>query len=111
MNGLKRILFIGVSLWLAACAIKPSTTAVWQSPPVEFPAKMSVAERIAHIAQREHAAWYGSFIDTQGRLRHYRMAEGEAKRLQDGSMAWERVIAYWRDSGSLALLPWHHRSR
>ena len=111
MNGLKRILFIGVSLWLAACAIKPSTATIWQSPPVEFPIKMSVAERIAHIAQREHAAWYGSFIDTQGRLRHYRMAEGEAKRLQDGSMAWERVIAYWRDSGSLALLPWHHRSR
>ena len=112
MNGLlKRILLIGISLWLTACAIKPSTSTVWQSPPVVFPANMPVAERIAHIAQREHTAWYAPFIDTQGRLRHYRINEAEAKRLQDGSMAWERVIAYWRDSGSLTLLPWHHRSR
>ena len=114
LDGLCVWALLGVLL-LSGCATLPQrftqAHTLWQSPPIELPAQMPLAERIAHIAQREHQAWYAPFINQEGRLLNYRMAEAEAKRLQDGSPAWERVLAYWRESGALALLPFHHYSQ
>lgn len=91
-------------LWLAACSSMPDSrqaSQLWQSPAVSFAPGTPVAERIVQIAQREHTAWHAPFMDVQGRLLSRRVAEAESKPLQDGSRAWERVAAYWRDSGTL----------
>lgn len=73
----------------------------WQAPPAVFPAGTPLVSRIVQIANREHAAWYQPFIDVNGRLASRRVAEAERSRLNDGSEPWERVVAYWRDSGTL----------
>ncbi len=114
-------------LWLAACASTPPVPPMpvpvpqpvpspvqptqpdpglpnrpaWRAPPMAFPAGTPAVERIVQVALREHAAWYRPFIDTNGRLASRRVAEAERSRLDDGSEAWERVVAYWRDSGTL----------
>lgn len=74
----------------------------WQAPPAVFPAGTPLVSRIVQIANREHAAWYQPFIDVNGRLTSRRVAEAERSRLMDGSEPWERVVAYWRDSGTLS---------
>lgn len=77
---------------------------IWRSPPVAFPPGTPLASRIVQIAQRELDAWHQPFIDAGGRLLSRRTAEAENARLKDGSRAWERVAAYWRDSGTLARI-------
>jgi hypothetical protein len=59
------------------------------------------AERIVSVARRELAMWYQPFIDSHGRLASYRVSEAEQSLLADGTEAWQRVLGYWRDSGTL----------
>ena len=73
----------------------------WQAPAALFPPGTPLKNRIVEVANREHAAWSKPFIDANGRLASRRVAEAERSRLSDGSEAWERVVAYWRDSGTL----------
>ncbi|STZ63628.1 Uncharacterized protein conserved in bacteria [Moraxella lacunata] len=77
---------------------------LWQSPAPTFAPHTPKAERIAQIALREHKAWGEPFITTNGQIAKYSHYESENARLTDGSRAWERVVAYWRDSGALARL-------
>ncbi|PJK10739.1 hypothetical protein CO614_08070 [Lysobacteraceae bacterium NML120232] len=83
---------------------KPDDTQrpAWQAAPVAFPVGTPLSTRIVEIANREHEAWARPFIDLQGRLASRRTAEAERSRLADGAEAWERVVAYWRDSGTLS---------
>ncbi|RMH88671.1 DUF2272 domain-containing protein [Lysobacter pythonis] len=74
---------------------------IWRAPPMAFPPGTPAASRIVQITLREHLAWYQPFIDVNGRLASRRVAEAERAKLNDGSEAWERVVAYWRDSGTL----------
>lgn len=77
---------------------------LWQSPSVSFPNNASKAERIRAIAIREHRAWGEPFITAQGHIAKYDHYESENARLTEGVRAWERVTAYWRDSGVLPRL-------
>ena len=61
----------------------------------------STAQRIVSVALREHALWYQPFIDANGRLASYRVSEAENSLLADGTEAWQRVLGYWRNSGTL----------
>ena len=61
-----------------------------------------VSTRIAAVACSEHLLWYRPFIDANGRIASATVSEAEASRLDDGgTMAWQRVATYWRDSGLL----------
>ena len=63
------------------------------------------ATRIAAVACNEHLLWYRPFIDANGRIASATLSEAEAARLDDGSTpAWQRVAAYWRESGLLARM-------
>ncbi len=44
-------------------------------------------------------------MDSNGRLASVRVTEAERTELADGGIpAWQRVVAYWRDSGTLASM-------
>ena len=90
---------------LTAC-VSPTTTVpnLWQSPKIVFADGMTTALRIRAVAYREHGVWHGSFIDGQGGIRRYEVSEAERFELTDGSPAWQRVMAYWRDSGGMTEL-------
>lgn len=63
------------------------------------------AARIAAIACAENLLWHGPFLDAQGRLARFTVAEGEQAVLADGSTpAWRRVAAYWREAGLAAAM-------
>ncbi len=65
------------------------------------------AVRIAALACNEHLHWFRPFIDRDGRLASLTVAEAEASLLDDGhSAAWQRVAAYWDESGLLARMQW-----
>ena len=97
---------IALSVLLVACLqMAPSAASagricdeIPQSPP-------SYASRIALAACAENTLWYGSFIDTEGRLASITVSENERGRLQDGATpAWQRVAEYWKGSGLLAQM-------
>ena len=68
--------------------------------PVDPGAGGAFAARIAAIACAENRLWDGPFIDAQGRLARFSVAEAEQSRLADGvTPAWRRVAGYWRESG------------
>lgn len=77
---------------------------LWQSPTPIFAPNATKAERIVAIALREHQAWGEPFITADGHIARYEHYESDKSRLRDGSLAWERVVAYWRDGGALAGL-------
>lgn len=59
-------------------------------------------DRIAGVACHESLLWYSPFIDSDGRLASTTVSEAESARLSDGATpAWQRVAAYWRESGLL----------
>lgn len=96
-----------LGLCLSGCVSPQSSNPVhtlWQSSKPTFDDGMTTAQRISIIAHREHQAWRGSFIDAQGGIRRYELSEAERFELTDGSPAWQRVIAYWRDGGGMAEL-------
>lgn len=60
------------------------------------------ADRIAGVACHESQLWYRPFIDANGRLASATVSEAESGALADGATpVWQRVVAYWRDSGLL----------
>jgi hypothetical protein len=66
-----------------------------QTPP-------SYASRIAMVACTENALWFSPFIDSNGRLASFTIAETERIPLRDGTTpAWQRVADYWKGSGLL----------
>jgi hypothetical protein len=65
-------------------------------------ASTSYGERVAGVACHESLLWHRPFIDRDGRLASQSLTEAESGLLADGATAaWERVVAYWRDSGLL----------
>lgn len=93
-------------LCLSACT--PHTTKehspLWQSPTPTFAPNATKAERIVAIALREHQAWGEPFITADGRIAQYEHYESAKSRLRDSSLAWERVVAYWRDGDTLSQI-------
>ncbi|MCL1635142.1 DUF2272 domain-containing protein [Luteimonas sp. SX5] len=83
----------------APTAPKPKPQARAPLPPLNLSG--STAQRIVAVALREHAMWYQPFIDGNGRLASYRVSEAENALLADGTEAWQRVLGYWRNSGTL----------
>ena len=103
-----------IALTLTACGSnvrKPAPApAPVQKPVVKPPPRTpvpplnlsgSTAQRIVAVALREHAMWYQPFIDANGRLASYGVSEAENSLLADGTEAWQRVLGYWRNSGTL----------
>lgn len=115
------ILAVAGSVALAACASTPApkkTIPVVSAPanggsqqsssaaqPPVLPAGPiyggSSASRIVQVAMRENYNWYQPFIDANGGLRYQRTTESEKVRLADGTTSWEKVVSYWRNSGTL----------
>ena len=63
------------------------------------------AVAIVRTACNEHRLWWRPFIDSDGRLAGLRVTEAERSYLADhGIEAWQRVAAYWRDSGTLGAM-------
>ncbi|MBD7920354.1 DUF2272 domain-containing protein [Xanthomonas bonasiae] len=63
------------------------------------------AVAIVRTACNEHRLWWRPFIDRDGRLAGLRVTEAERSYLADhGIEAWQRVAAYWRDSGTLGAM-------
>ena len=61
-----------------------------------------LATSIVRTACNEHRLWYRPFIDGDGRAANLGVSEAEREYLSDDGMpAWQRVVAYWRDSGTL----------
>lgn len=105
---------IAIPLALAGCGSNvrkppppPVTQTVPKPPPIQRPALPplnlagSTADRIVAVALREHAMWYQPFIDANGRLASYGVSEADQSLLADGTEAWQRVLGYWRNSGTL----------
>ena len=62
----------------------------------------AAAIAIVRTACAEHRAWEQPFIDTQGRVASLSITEAERTPLGYGEQpAWQRVAAYWRESGLL----------
>lgn len=105
---------VAIPLALAGCGSnvrKPPPQPVAQPAPKPKPIQRpalpplnlsgSTADRIVAVALREHAMWYQPFIDANGRLASYGVSEAEQSLLADGTEAWQRVLGYWRNSGTL----------
>ena len=62
-----------------------------------------LAVSIVQTACNEHRLWYRPFIDRDGRAASLSVTEAEREHLADnGVIAWQRVVGYWRESGTLA---------
>jgi hypothetical protein len=69
---------------------------------VHDPGVSPAALRIAKIACDEHALWRRPFINAQGRIVRVASMEAERETLADGqTLAWRRVVHYWRATGLL----------
>lgn len=106
------VLAITATGLLSACTSQnESSNTLWQAPVPQFATNSTKADKIAQIALQEHQMWGGAFINKSGQLARYNHYESANSKLLDGSLAWERVIAYWRDSGALSKLnapiPYH----
>lgn len=111
MTILKSFILVA-TLFLTACVSTDVVqTNLWQSPTPTFAPNTPKSERIAQIALREHKAWGEPFITIDGKIAKYDHYEADSSRLADGSLAWERVVAYWRDGNVLTKLnrdlPYH----
>jgi len=63
------------------------------------------AAAIVRVACQEHRAWLQAFIEPDGKVGALGLGEAEAWPLDDGQTpAWQRVAAYWRESGTLAAV-------
>ncbi len=71
----------------------------------ELPPRHGVGPQAAAIVRtacREHLYWRRPFIDADGRLASLAITEAERGRLDASDRpAWQRVVMYWRDSGTL----------
>lgn len=89
---------------LSACIhTKPNLLGQSQSPSFDKNTKKS--DKIAQFALYEHQVWGQSFINQNGQIAKYSHYESANTKLKDGSLAWERVFAYWRDGDTLNKIP------
>lgn len=74
----------------------------------ELPPRYGVertAAAMVGIACREHRLWFSPFIDSEGRVAALATTEAEHTRLgDDATPAWQQVVRYWRESGTLAQM-------
>ncbi|WP_411850542.1 DUF2272 domain-containing protein [Stenotrophomonas sp. LGBM10] len=62
-----------------------------------------LAVNIVQTACNEHRLWFRPFIDRDGRAASLSVTEAEREHLADnGLIAWQRVVGYWRESGTLS---------
>lgn len=105
------VLSLAVFVLSACTSHTVSSTPLWQSPAPTFAPNTPKSERITTIALREHQVWGEPFITADGKIAKYNHYEADGSRLADGSLAWERVVAYWRDGNVLTKLdrdlPYH----
>jgi len=96
-------------LFLLAClsslaTLLPATASaaeVCDVPPRFGLSPLAVA--IVQTACNEHRLWYRPFIDRDGRAASLSVTESEDVHLADnGLVAWQRVVGYWRQSGTLS---------
>ena len=101
-----RRIVLFAAVFATACLAVPVAHAVDQCPALGAQAASTdAATRIAAVACSENLLWYRPFIDANGRMASATVAEGESSLLADGvTQAWQRVAAYWRDSGLLARM-------
>jgi hypothetical protein len=80
--------------WRQAQAVEPCS--------VSAPPATTWGQRVAAQACAEHRLWYSAFLDEQGRLASFSVAEADNSQLNDGrTPAWRRVVDYWKGTGLL----------
>jgi hypothetical protein len=91
--------------WMAALLLLVSGASAASDVCGDFARRLqspSYGERVAGVACHESLLWHRPFIDREGRLASQSLTEAESGLLTDGATpAWQRVVAYWRDSGLL----------
>jgi len=86
---------------LALLPLQASAAEVCDVPPRFGLSPLAVA--IVQTACNEHRLWYRPFIDRDGRAASLSVTEAEDVHLADnGLVAWQRVVGYWRQSGTLS---------
>jgi hypothetical protein len=95
--------FLSCCLVLLLPAFAASAAEVCDIPPRY--GLSDTAKAIVRSACNEHRLWYRPFIDRDGRIASLGVTEAEAVHLADnGLYAWQRVVGYWRDSGTLSAM-------
>lgn len=93
-----RFLLCGLTLLLPAL---PAMAAEACDVPPRYGVS-EAAKAVVAAACGEHRLWYRPFIDRDGRIASLGVTEAENEHLADnGLIAWQRVVGYWRDSGTL----------
>jgi hypothetical protein len=94
-------------LLILACFVTPAAAAAGMEV-CDAPPRYGVgatAAAIVRTACHEHRLWFRPFIGTDGRLVALGVTEAERARLFDGvTPAWQQVVRYWRESGTLSSL-------
>jgi hypothetical protein len=93
----------GMALLLAALGFLGCNAARAAEPcGIATPPATTWGQRVAAIACFEHRLWYSPFLDENGRLASFSIAEAENSQLNDGTTpAWRRVVGYWKGTGLL----------
>lgn len=95
-----RRMLLPACLLLAAAPVTAAAAEVCDIPPRYGLSPLAIS--IVRTACNEHRLWYRPFIDGEGRAANLGVSEAERLYLSDDGMpAWQRVVAYWRDSGTL----------
>ncbi|KAF1016383.1 MAG: hypothetical protein GAK31_01881 [Stenotrophomonas maltophilia] len=95
-----RRMLLPVCLLLAAAPLSAAAAEACDVPPRFGLSPLAVA--IRNTACNEHRLWFRPFIDRDGRAASLSVTEAENEHLADnGLIAWQRVVGYWRDSGTL----------
>lgn len=93
---------------LLACALWPAAAAAAEAEACDVPPPYGLSElavAVRDVACNEHRLWFHPFIDREGRAASLAVTEAEQEHLADhGLLAWQRVVGYWRDSGTLNAL-------
>ncbi|HEY0335510.1 MAG TPA: DUF2272 domain-containing protein [Stenotrophomonas sp.] len=98
---MKRLPYVPLGLLLLAIGGHAAASEVCDLPPRY--GLTPAATAIVQAACSEHRAWYQPFIDTEGRVASLSLTEAERGELDyDRGEAWQRVAAYWRESGLLS---------
>lgn len=95
-----RRMLLPACLLLAAAPLSAAAAEACDVPPRYGLSPLAIS--IRNAACNEHRLWYRAFIDREGRAASLTVTEAESGHLADnGLVAWRRVAAYWRDSGTL----------
>jgi len=97
---MRRTLLLACLLLSSAAPLSAAAAEACDVPPRFGLSPLAVA--IRDTACNEHRLWYRPFIDRDGRAASLSVTEAESEHLADnGLIAWQRVVTYWRDSGTL----------